>query len=211
MDQQLPVWHREVITEAVERVLAELERSSVLSPFYLAGGTGLALQLGHRRSQDLDFFSADLFEEDALVQRVQKVGGFSLTAKAPHTLHAVIEGVKVSFLGYAYPVLFPLKKFLGTRLADPRDIACMKISAIASRGTKRDFVDLFMLARELHLVPLLDLFHRKFTEAPYNTVHVLKSLTFFEDAEKDPDPDMLVAVPWQEVKQFFIREAARLP
>ena len=210
MENTSDVWHREVITPAAEQTLHELQHASVLTGFYLAGGTGLALQFGHRRSLDLDFFSLELFEEDAVLQQVQQVSGFSLDAKSPHTLHAAIGGVKVSFLGYAYPLLFPLKEFLSIRIAGARDIACMKLSAIASRGTRRDFVDLYAAANELGLPQLLELFHRKYAQARYNTVHILKSLTYFADAEKDPMPDMLIPLSWDEIKKFFLEEAPRL-
>jgi hypothetical protein len=108
-----------------------------------------------------------------------------------------------TFLGYAYPVLFPLVRFLEASVADPHDIACMKISAIASRGTKRDFVDLFVAAQQFGLPRLLQLFDRKYAQTGYNQLHVLKSLVFFDDAEKDPMPHMLVPLEWQDVKQFL--------
>ena len=208
--QETPTWHREVITPMVERTLEDLHRISVLTPFYLAGGTGLALYLGHRRSVDLDFFSGDPVDEERLLLKVQQLPEFSVVAKGEQTLHAQIQGTKVSFLGYGYPVLFPFAKFLGVDVADPRDIACMKISAIAGRGTKRDFVDLYWVSRRYGLDQLLRWFKEKFAKANYSTVHILKSLTYFKEAEKDPLPDILVNASWEEVKHFFLREAPRL-
>jgi len=203
-------WHGEVITEGMQSTLRSLQERSILAPFYLAGGTGLALRLGHRRSRDLDFFRAGPLDERALLGQVQGLGGFSLTAIAPRTLHAVIEDTKVSFLEYSYPLLFPGDRFLGVVVADSRDIACMKLSAIASRGTKRDFVDVWAAAQPAGLPHLLELFQQKFAQAAYNLVHVLKSLTYFEDADREPKPDMLRPLSWDEVKQFFLREAPRL-
>src|ERR1039458_5453757 len=144
-------WQREVITPSTEAALRVLRDASILERFYLAGGTGLALQFGHRLSQDLDFFATDLFDEELLLQRLQGLGEFSLVAKQPHTLHATIQGTRVTFLGYTYPVLFPFLTFQDVVIADPRDIACMKVSAIASRGMKRDFVDLYLCARRFGL------------------------------------------------------------
>ena len=95
-------------------------------------------------------------------------------------------------------------------MADVRDIACMKVSAIASRGTKRDFVDLYVCAREFDLGNLLRLFDGKYRQTQYNKLHVLKSLTFFEDSEKDPMPNMLMSLEWDEVKRFFLREVPQL-
>lgn len=208
--QEAHEWHREVITSMVERTLQDLHRISVLTRFYLAGGTALALQLGHRRSMDLDFFSGEPFDEERLIQKVQQLHDFSVVATGEHTLHVQVQGTKVSFLGYPYPVLFPFKPFLDVDVADLRDIACMKISAIAGRGTKRDFVDLYWVSKRYGLDHVLNWFKEKFAQANYSTVHILKSLTYFQEAEKDPLPDMLLNVSWEEVQQFFVREAPRL-
>ncbi|MGA9208313.1 MAG: nucleotidyl transferase AbiEii/AbiGii toxin family protein, partial [Terriglobales bacterium] len=203
-------WHHEVVTDSTAGALRVLQDAKLLDRFYLAGGTGLALQFGHRLSRDLDFFAAELFDEDSLLQQLQALADFSLVAKSPHTLHATIQGSKVSFLGYAYPVLFPFSQFLQVPVADPRDIACMKISAIGSRGTKRDFVDLYISAQRFGLSNLLQWFDRKYAQTSHNRLHILKSLTFFDDAERDPMPHMLVPLDWNEVKQFFRRDAPQL-
>ncbi len=197
------VWHNEVIGPNVEQTLKALKERSLLDGFYLAGGTGLALQLGHRRSLDLDFFRQESFNDEQLLQQLQRLPEFALTGRDRQTLHVRISGIKVSFLGYDYPVLFPFRQFLEVPVADPKDIGSMKISAIAGRGTRRDFVDLYMVARQEGLKALLDLFQRKFAEANYNRIHVLKSLTYFDDADAEPMPNMQVPLAWQDVKDFF--------
>ncbi|MFB3906361.1 MAG: nucleotidyl transferase AbiEii/AbiGii toxin family protein [Acidobacteriota bacterium] len=202
-NQHEQAWRPEVIKQEVELTLRGLHSRSWLEHFYLAGGTGLALQFGHRRSVDLDFFSETTFDEEALIQRLTSAPGFSVVSKedtqgcrsaAESTLHTGIGGVKVSFLGYPYPVLFAFRFFLGVRVADPRDIGCMKISVIASRGTRRGFIDLYFPARELGLTNLIDLFKTKYLRANYSGVHILKSLTYFDEAERDPMPDMLIQI-----------------
>jgi len=208
-DHETEEWHREAITASTEETLYALRNAKLVDRFYLAGGTGLALQIGHRHSQDLEFFAENLFDEEILLQRMLALAGFARLEKAPSTVHAAFKGTKVSFLGYAYPQLFPFVRFLDVAVADPRDIACMKISAIASRGTKRDFVDLYVAAQRYGLAELLRLFDRKYATR-YNGTHILKSLTFFEDAEKDPTPDMLIPLQWDEVRRFFLREAPQM-
>ena len=208
-DEEQP-WHREVISGGTEDTVRRLQGAGILDHFYLAGGTGLALQFGHRVSHDLDFFAPQSFEEEPFLQRLQEQPGFSLVAKAPQTLHASIQGTKVSFLGYAYPVLFPFARLSNVAVADPRDIACMKISAVASRGTKRDFIDLYVSVQRFGLAELLQFFARKYARTRYSKIHILKSLTFFDDAGKDPMPHMLVPLEWDEVKRFFLQEAPRL-
>ena len=203
-------WHRDVINAATESTLRALYGAKLLGNFYLARGTGLALQVGHRRSLDPDFFSPDHFDEEILLQRIQVIQGFALVSKAPYTLHCTLETTKVSFLGYAYPSLHPASKFLGVPVADPRDIACMKVSAIASRGTKRDFIDLYLCVQRYGLKEVLKMFDRKYAQTNYSKIHILKSLTYFDDADKDPLPHMLVPLDWPRVKQFFLTEAPRM-
>ena len=201
------MWHSEVISPPAEATARALASGSILTGFYLAGGTGLALQFGHRRSMDLDLFRADAFSEEALVRQVRQAGEFTVVAMAPHTLHIVMGGVKVSFFAYEYPLLFPPGEFLGMPVADPRDIACMKLSAVAGRGTKRDFVDLYEASTRFGLPQLFTWFEQKYAGSRHNPVHLRKSLVYFEDAEKDPMPDMLTSLSWQQVKQYFSTEA----
>lgn len=204
------IWHEEAISPDVEELLRRLSREEALRSFYLAGGTALALHLGHRRSLDLDFFSAEWFDEDRILAHLQRLADLSVAAKDRGTLHVQISKVKVSLLAYPYPLLFPVLRFSGISVADPRDIACMKISAIASRGTRRDFVDLFVAAQRYGLPALIELFHRKYAAVSFNRLHVLKSLTYFHDAELEPMPQMLVPTTWQEVRRFFEKEVLRL-
>jgi hypothetical protein len=204
------VWHREVINSQVERTLHDLRILGVLDRCYLAGGTGLALHLGHRRSHDLDFFTPQPVEPEALIRRMKGLDGFALASQAPDTLHVTIQTIKVSFLAYPYLVLFPFLTFLGLNAADPRDIACMKLSAVASRGTKRDFVDLYVTSKQYSLAQLLTWFKQKYPDVNHSLTHLLKSLTWFEDADKEPMPDMLAPLSWDDVKGFFRSEASRL-
>ena len=203
-------WHPETLTAGTQRTLSALRDRSLIADAYLAGGTGLALHFGHRLSVDLDFFIADLFDEESFLASVQAMPDFSLVAKAPHTIHAVIQGTKVSFLGYPYPVLFSPARFLEVQVADARDIACMKVSAIASRGTKRDFIDLYVASERFGLKSILGWFARKYVQTRYNRLHILKSLTFFRDAAKDPMPHMLAPIAWDDVAHFFSQEVLGL-
>jgi hypothetical protein len=199
-----------VIDPSVERTLQDIHRLGVLGGYYLAGDTGLALHLVHRRSHDLDFFSGNRVDSETLIQNLKMLPDFALVAHAPGTLHATIKGVKVSFLSYPYPALFPFAALLGVSIADPRDITCMKLSAIASRGTKRDFVDLYATTITGGLAPALQSFKQKYAEVNYSLPHVLKSLIWFEDAEKEPMPATLIPLAGEDIKRFFRTEAARL-
>jgi len=150
---------------------------------------------------DLDFFSTDAFEAEELLKELErdKIELFEIEP-APRTLHCKISNAKVSFLHYPYPLLQDGKPFEGTTLASLLDIALMKITAIASRGSKKDFVDLWFLLKELTLSEILEQFSNKFPIAKLDPYHYLKSLTYFEDAEKDPMPNMLMPCKWERVK-----------
>ncbi len=197
----------EIFSAKTKSSLALLKQAGIPENFYLAGGTGLALQLNHRLSFDLDFFTQKDIDTKILIQKIKNLGKFSIEKESENILIGVFEGIRVTFLKYDFPLLFPLKKFLSIEVADSRDIGCMKISAISSRGTKKDFIDLYFICQKmLPLKRLLKLFEKKYKDVNYNMVHILKSLSYFEDAEKDPMPKMIISVSWEEVKNFFQKE-----
>lgn len=202
-------WYQETMQSGIEETMSTLQKSAVLKSFYLAGGTALALQIGHRKSFDLDFFSQD-FDENVVEEKVKTINGFKLVKKEIQTLHISIGKSKVSFLGYPYPLVFPYRFFNTVAIADVRDIAAMKMTAIANRGTKRDFFDLFTVAQLFSISDLFEVFKSKFSKVNYSKNHVLRSLTYFNDAEDDVELKMLNNTSWQEVKAFFIKEVPKL-
>ena len=210
MNQPSKVWHREVISPEVTETARQLAGIEPLRNFYLAGETALALHLGHRRSVDLVFFSAQTFNEERLIAALQNLPQLSVISKSSQTVYLHVTSTKVSCMEYSYPMLFPFEQFEGLAVADVRDIACMKISALASRGVRRDFVDLYVTARQYGLAHLLALFKGKYAKANYSMLHIRKALTYFADAEHEAMPDMLVPLSWSEVRQFFLSEVPKL-
>lgn len=204
-------WHPEILPPPTRQTLALLKKSILAQNFYLAGGTGLALQIGHRFSEDLDFFTPDHFNEDVLIQEISTPGEFNLEKKESQTIIAVLNKTKLSFLGYSYPLIDPPQLFEGAPVASIADIACMKIDAIASRGAKRDFIDVYSVANEIMPLPeILKKFQEKYTSVGFNLVHVKKSLVYFDDAERDPAPRMIRPVDWGKVRSFFESEILKL-
>jgi predicted nucleotidyltransferase component of viral defense system len=203
-------WHPETLSANAARTMELLARQEVIASFYLAGGTALALQWGHRISVDLDFFN-DAVDETVLLGALSKeIANIKVVSQAAQTLHLEIDSTKVSFIGYPYPVLFPLKTYAGLKVADSRDIAAMKLSALASRGSKRDFIDLYVLAQQYGLDEIFRLFARKFSHLSFNDIHLLKALSYFSDADQQPDPHMLQPIEWSAVKRFFLTRVPRL-
>jgi hypothetical protein len=160
--------------------------------------------LEHRVSIDLDFFSPREFDNQALLQKIKKLGDFSLEKEAENTLTGIFNNTKITFLTYDYPCLFSFKEINNIKVADTKDIACMKISAISSRGSKKYFIYIFFICQQnISLEEILKLFEKKYESVDYNMTHILKSLFYFEDAEEEPMPMMLIPVKWDEVKIFF--------
>jgi hypothetical protein len=202
--------HEEILAKPTQKLFGKLTGLPWLSDFYLAGGTALALQLGHRTSVDLDFFTGKPFDEGKMIENLAAIGKIEILQKERQSITGILDGVKISFLGYPYPILKPALSFQGAAIASIEDVACMKLDALASRGTKRDFIDLYCIGKTLPLKEVVGLFQMKYASIHYNLLHIKKSLAYFDDAEGDPLPDMLVPINWSEVKEFFKREAVRL-
>jgi hypothetical protein len=203
--------HPKVLSPGAWKTIRLLRTSDILESWTLAGGTALALQIGHRYSEDLDFFRAESFEPERLALQLSTIGRVSIRSRAIDTLHISLAGLKISFLGAQVPLLFPGTPYRGLSLADPRDIAVMKLIAIGGRGSRRDFVDLYYY---LHgggdLEGLFVLLKRRFRDVDFNEYHLLKSLVYFEDAESEPMPRMIRDVEWETVKQAMTAEVRRL-
>lgn len=116
-----------------------------LSGWVLAGGTGLALQLGHRISEDFDFFRTHGMDTRALFTALDEVSSCTTLHADERTLTVLAAGVKLSFFQLGDPFLFPAAPYAFFSVADPRDIALMKLLAVTNRGSRRDYVDLFTI------------------------------------------------------------------
>ena len=201
----------EAVPGALKRNLESLGEEDFVRQFWLAGGTAGALQLGHRISRDLGFFNASSFDAQTIRATLGSLGDFESDRIAEDTLLGNLNGVHISFFLYRYKLLYPPHKLLGVALADLRDLGCMKIDAVQHRGRKRDFIDLWaILQNGLSLQEMLYLFDKKFEGVRFNRTHILKSLSYFDDAEEDQMPEMLKPASWEEIKRFFAEEAKKL-
>ena len=201
----------QVLPGNTKAVLALLEKSEIIKKSYLAGGTALALQLGHRISYDLDFFTKEEFDEQLLLPHIEKISKFELEQIAWRTILGKFDDVRFSIFYYEYPILYQPKKFGKINILDIPDIAAMKIAAISSRGTKRDFIDLYFICKgNISLKEAILLYEEKYKNLDTTAIHIMKSLIFFDDAENQEMPHMLKEVQWQEVKIFFETEVRKL-
>lgn len=180
--------------------------------FYLAGGTALALQLGHRDSVDFDFFSKNNIDTEELFKKLENIFKEYKIRKVQeekNTLTIIAgENVKISFFTYEYQLLKPLIEEQYLNLASAEDIACMKLSAIVSRSTEKDYIDLYFILQKYSLSSLLELAQEKFPSVDKNLI--LKSLVYFDDITEE----VIIFknnknVSFKRVKKFLIGESEK--
>lgn len=197
-----------VLAPPQRRALARLSALPIAQQLYLAGGTAVALHLDHRRSLDLDFFSrADTLDLERARREITDAGArVEVIAQSDATLHLRLEGADVDIVRYRYPLLDPPTHMEGITVAGLRDLAAMKLAAIAKRGLRRDFWDLHEMLTSEAVSPrqLLDDYRAKFQTREADAYHVLRALVWFEDAESEPVmPRGLTARRWRQIRAYF--------
>lgn len=191
--------------------LIQQKNTNFLSSFYLSGGTALSLQLGHRESEDLDFFSQQPFKPELIDQQLLEYGKLSETELSSGTLNTYLNGVKLQFLHYPYRLLEPVLAWEGVYLSSVIDIACTKLQTVGMRGSRKDFIDIFFLLKQIPLKTLLQYTKKKYAESDYSETHILKSLVYFDDAEVQPMPRMHQDISWEQIKKEIITAVKATP
>lgn len=195
--------HWEALEPKARTAFDLVSRALAGGDYYLAGGTALALMERHRVSVDLDVFTERLPDTEDVLRRLRgQVAELSVTSVSAGTVYVEVQGVQVSVIEYGYPLLGPTvsSDSDGMRLANRDDIAAMKLSAIANRGSRKDFVDLWILLnRHRPLAEYLALYREKFEAR--DTGHVVRSLVHFDDADRDPPLRLLADIEWELVKR----------
>ena len=182
-------------------LLKQLQQLPLLSDCRLVGGTALALQLGHRHSVDLDFFGQVEVDAQVVVHELEEQFDVFIENQSKRVTVFKINGVKVDVVNYPFEWLEPPIEIEGVKMAGLKDIAAMKLEAVTNRGTKKDFVDVYFLLQHFTLQQMLDLYKKKFIRG--SVFNVIRSLVYFEDAEKYVMPNMLTPLKWNEVKDFI--------
>lgn len=191
--------HKQTVDTSTLAILKELMANPSLDNFVLVGGTALALQIGHRKSVDLDLFTVAPFDPDTLLTDLLPVFTPTLLQKSSLSLICTIDNIKIDFIHFRYPFIRPVRLEEGLRMLSVEDIAPMKLDAISGRGSKKDFFDVYYLLQYFTLDEMFGLYLEKYPHQ--TTFHVLRSLAYFVDAENDPDPVILdTSLSWQHVK-----------
>ena len=198
----------QTIYPATLTLLKELQSLEFLTECRLVGGTALALQLGHRRSVDLDLFGIIPVIPGEMIDILRETHSVS-TIKESKNIHIyLIDGIKVDIVNFKYDWIDDMVAEGGLKLAGVKDIAAMKVAAIIGRGTKKDFIDMYYLLEHFSLKEILDLYLEKYPDG--SLFLALKSLSYFTDAESDPMPFMFDPILWQSVKKTICNAIAHL-
>lgn len=186
--------------------------------FYLAGGTAIALQYGHRTSRDLDFYTPQHFKSIDVIKEFKRIFKKEVTQikRAPDTLFLKIRQTDLSFFRLQpthHPIFIrPLIPYLSVNLASAEDIIAMKIEAVIERGTKRDFVDVYYSIKNFGLRNILKFVKEKYPEA-FNEYNCLHALMYFNDAEASQKGRKRIYlyenIEWKNIKKYITEEVKK--
>lgn len=207
--------HWEAVTPEMRELLTRWGGSDWLKPFYLGGGTAVALRLGHRRSIDFDFFSAtdpiDRGSRERIMSALAALRPAAIEAADGNLVLQLPDGdLHAAFLSYGYPLLDAVDHVAQVAVASLRDLGLMKLDALIGRGSRKDFIDLFHIVQQIPLDELLDQSAHKYPYARDFPLLAVESLVRFENADRDFQPEMLVPSDWPDLRRFFVAEARRL-
>lgn len=198
--------HYETVDEGTLELLKQLQSLRILSEMRLVGGTSLALQIGHRKSIDIDLFGNLSSDFENLIDELKTLGEV-IPLKNSINIHSLlINNIKVDIVNYEYEWLSNKIIIDNIHLATIQDIAAMKLNAIIGRGSKKDFIDLFFILKDYSLATLMEFYSKKYHDG--SIFLVLKSLTYFEDADSEEMPFMFNNITWQAVKENIKKEHA---
>ena len=180
--------------------------------FYLAGGTGLALQLGHRTSVDLDFYTPKSFKIENITRLFDsEIPQIKITGTARGTIFGKFKKTEFSLFYYPYELLNSFISFEQILLASIQDIAAMKITAVVQRGTKRDFIDIYYLLKKYPLKKLISWAIKKYPS--YQQMLLLKALIYFKDAEEKKEKREIKILDkkfsWEKAKKEIFEEVKK--
>lgn len=188
-------------------LLRSIQTNNSFKQFYLAGGTALSLQVGHRESIDLDFFTDQDFSTSLLTKFPKD---YEVIRLHDNSIEVFSEKTKVMFFRFAFPLFNDLKNFGNITMAHPIDIGLMKLLALQGRTTRKDIIDLYFIDQEvIKLEELLDLFEKKYPQESFNSYDSLRQLFNIEQLEAQPMPKMFREVEWEECQKVVSEKVVR--
>ncbi len=200
--------HTKTVEPDTLSLIYSLQSKPYTGKFLLVGGTALSLQIGHRASYDIDFFTNEKFDVEPFLTMLRTDYNISIRNQMNHALLADINNIKTDFVFQPSHLIDAPVENEGIHMASLREIAAMKVSAITARGKKRDFVDFYCLLNHFSVSEILDAFLKKYKDATLDLA--IRSLFYFEDADNDPEPKCFFDYNWQQIKAKIRTEVSKL-
>jgi len=189
------------------------ERLKHFPEFYLAGGTALALQIGHRISVDFDFFSEKEISPGLLDKLIKIFKDFKVEAVINHSeqLSVNVNKIKIDFVKYNFPPLMDLPEFWGIKFLSIPEIAAAKAYTIGRRITFKDYIDLYFILRGkfVFLRNLIAICKKKY-KGEFNERLFLEQLISLEEAEETPIEFLRKPITKRTMAEFFKKEIKKL-
>lgn len=193
---------KETLSPQAFQLLKRICENDNFKNFHLVGGTSLALQLGHRKSKDLDFFSPNKFE-GVLTKELTRYGKTKVITATTNTIETEINNTRVFFMFFGYPLYKEIKKKNGIRMADPIDIGLMKLMCLTSRQTKKDIIDLYFIDQEIiALEKLLEIIDKHIPKESFNKYSAARELLNPDKLNNQPMPELIKEVQWKETYEL---------
>ena len=194
--------HYKSVSAELLELLEFIMNQREFDEFNLVGGTSLALQMGHRISIDIDLFGASEIDEDLFLEVLKKYGTVQVIKKSKNILICSVNGIKVDFVNYQYRLLESPLLEENIRLVKKKDIAAMKVNAVAGRGSIKDFIDIYFLLNEFSIKEMIGFYLQKYPDG--SEFMVRKSLTYFDDADNEEAPILFHDISWSEIKKTIL-------
>lgn len=183
--------HQETVDKSTLELIRQIQSDQWFSNFDLAGGTSLALQIGHRKSIDIDLFTKDDFDSQRILEYLEKQYGFKLHYIYQNTLKGIIDNVMVDLIKHDYTLIKDRIINEGIRLLSKEDIAAMKVNAISGNGSRvKDFIDIYFLLKEFSFQDIIEFYSNKYGSR--SKFHAVKSLGYFDDIIAEDWPAMIL-------------------
>ena len=194
----------ETVQPSLLALLKELMELESLKNYNLVGGTALALHIGHRQSIDIDLFGKSELEADNLIPELNDIGKLTTLKVSKNIKIFERNNIKLDIVTYQYNIIREIKVVDAIRLVSKEDIGAMKLNAITGRGSKKDFVDLYFLLKDFTFKELINFYFDKYPNGSEFLLY--KSMTYFDDADVQPMPEMIIPASWLEIKKLISSE-----
>lgn len=197
--------HKNTATTELLEIAKRLSSIHELDSFRMVGGTSLALQIGHRKSIDIDFFSNEKVNKKGIVDTLSKIFPGHQYSLTQHNIRSTINGVRVELYDdWHTPFQHAPVSDEGIRLANLKDLAAFKLDAIIERREKKDYIDLYFLFKELGPMESMNAYRKANPHISTKSILFALGEVYVAKENKSVMPEMLVEIPWKDIEQSMI-------